>query len=111
MASTGNAKLDQKYQKQQDKLIAAQNQDRQKLEQKQDQEHQRLTNDKAAPERTTRNRHSKCNKDTRSRRKRCSRNSPLAVKLVVVAAGGAGSRSFIMDFLKSSGTRRLPLAR
>jgi hypothetical protein len=38
--NTGNAKLDQKYQQQQDKLAAQQNQDRQKLQQKQEQEHQ-----------------------------------------------------------------------
>jgi Skp family chaperone for outer membrane proteins len=43
--NTGNAKLDKKYQKQQDKLIANQNKERQKLQQKQDQEHQRVTND------------------------------------------------------------------
>ena len=40
--NTGNAKLDKKYQKQQDKLIANQNKERQKLQQKQDQEHQRV---------------------------------------------------------------------
>ena len=39
---TGNAKVDQKYQKQQDKLVAKQTQDRQKLQQKQDTEHQQL---------------------------------------------------------------------
>jgi hypothetical protein len=38
--NTGNAKLDQKYQKQQNKLYAKQQQDRQKLQQKQDREHQ-----------------------------------------------------------------------
>jgi len=36
---TGNPKLDQKYQKQQDKLVAKQNQDRQKLQTQQDREH------------------------------------------------------------------------
>jgi hypothetical protein len=46
-AKTGNAKLDQKYQQQQDKLVAKQTQDRQKLQQKQDQEHQQLTKQKA----------------------------------------------------------------
>jgi hypothetical protein len=39
--NTGNAKLDQKYQQQQDKLYQKQNQERQALQQKQDQEHQR----------------------------------------------------------------------
>jgi YXWGXW repeat-containing protein len=43
--NTGDKKLDQKYQKQQDKLIANQNKERQKLQQKQDQEHQKATND------------------------------------------------------------------
>jgi hypothetical protein len=38
--NTGNAKQDQKYQQQQDKLVAKQNQDRQKLQQQQDKEHQ-----------------------------------------------------------------------
>ncbi len=45
--NTGNAKLDQKYQKQQDKLLKQQNQERQKLQQKQEQEHQRLAQQKA----------------------------------------------------------------
>jgi hypothetical protein len=40
--NTGNAKLDQKYQKQQDKLAGRQNQDRQKLQQQQDKEHQQF---------------------------------------------------------------------
>jgi hypothetical protein len=48
---TGNAKLDQKYQKQQDNAIAKQSQDRQKLQQRQDQEHRQLTQQRAAPER------------------------------------------------------------
>jgi hypothetical protein len=40
--NTGNSKLDQKYQQQQDKLIQKQNQEHEKLQQKQEQEHQRL---------------------------------------------------------------------
>jgi hypothetical protein len=49
--NTGNAKMDQKYQKQQQQVIAKQTQDRQELQQKQDQEHQQLTQQKAPPER------------------------------------------------------------
>ena len=49
---TGNAKQDQKYHKQQDKLVAQQNQDRQKLQQQQDKEHQQLAKQKADPART-----------------------------------------------------------
>ena len=49
--NTGNAKIDQKYQNQQQQVIAKQTQDRQKLQQKQDQEHQRLVQQKAPPER------------------------------------------------------------
>jgi len=45
--NTGNPKQDQKYQQQQDKLIAKQNQDHQNLAQKQEQEHQQLTQQKA----------------------------------------------------------------
>jgi hypothetical protein len=45
--NTGNAKLDQKYQQQQEKLQAKQDQERQKLQQKQDQEHQKLAQQKA----------------------------------------------------------------
>ncbi len=45
--NTGNAKQDQKYQQQQEKLQAKQQQDRQKLQQKQDQEHQQLAKQKA----------------------------------------------------------------
>jgi len=45
--NTGNAKTDQKYQQQQDKLYAKQQQDHQKLAQKQEQEHQRLTQQNA----------------------------------------------------------------
>jgi hypothetical protein len=39
---TGNAKMDKKYQQQQDKLSAQQAQERQKLQQQQDKEHQQL---------------------------------------------------------------------
>jgi len=49
---TGNAKQDQNYQKQQDKLVAQQNQDRQKLQRQQDKEHQQLAKQKADPART-----------------------------------------------------------
>jgi hypothetical protein len=50
--NTGNAKLDQKYQKQQEKLYTQQDRERQKLQQKQDQEHQRYTQQKAPEPRT-----------------------------------------------------------
>jgi Skp family chaperone for outer membrane proteins len=50
--NTGNAKLDQKYQQEQDKVVAKQSQERQNLQQKQDQEHQQLTRQKAAPAKT-----------------------------------------------------------
>ena len=40
--NTGDAKLDKKYQQQQDKLSAQQNQERQKLQQQQDKEHEQL---------------------------------------------------------------------
>jgi hypothetical protein len=53
-ANSGNAKADKKYQQQQDKLIANQNQDRQKLQQKQDAEHKQLTQQKASDARTQR---------------------------------------------------------
>src|ERR1017187_10041946 len=45
--NTGNQKLDQKYQQQQDKQFAKQEQERLKLQQKQEQEHQRLAQQKA----------------------------------------------------------------
>jgi len=45
--NTGNAKQDQKYQQQQQKLQAKQDQERQKLQQKQDQDHQRLEQQKS----------------------------------------------------------------
>ena len=41
--NTGNQKVDQKYQQQQDRLFQKQEQDRQRLQQKQEQDHQRLT--------------------------------------------------------------------
>ena len=41
--NTGNAKRDQKYQQQQEKIFAKQQQERDKLQQKQEQQHQRLT--------------------------------------------------------------------
>ena len=44
---TGNPKLDQKYQQQQQKLYTQQNQDHQKLQQKQEQDHQRQTQQNA----------------------------------------------------------------
>jgi len=46
-ASTGNAKLDKKYQQQQEKLHASQEQERQKLQQNQQKEHQQLARGKA----------------------------------------------------------------
>lgn len=49
--NTGNAKLDQKYQKQQDKVAAREEQQRQKLEQQQDKEHQRAAQQKANDQR------------------------------------------------------------
>jgi hypothetical protein len=51
-SNSGNAKADQKYQKQQDKLVAKQNQERQKLQAKQDQEHQQLQKQKATEAKT-----------------------------------------------------------
>jgi hypothetical protein len=45
--NTGNPKLDQKYQQQQEKQYAKQEQERQKLQQKQDREDQRLAQQKA----------------------------------------------------------------
>jgi WXXGXW repeat (2 copies) len=50
--NTGNAKLDQKYQQQQNKLAAQQEKERQKLQTQQDKEHQQLTKQKATDERT-----------------------------------------------------------
>ena len=46
--NTGNAKADQKYQQQEEKLYAKQQQDRQKLQQRQDQEHEKLTRQNAS---------------------------------------------------------------
>jgi hypothetical protein len=45
--NTGNQKLDQRYQQQQDKMVAKQNQEHQKLQQKQEQEHQQMTRQNA----------------------------------------------------------------
>jgi len=50
--NTGNPKQDQKYQKQQESVVAKQNQERQQLQQKQDQEHQQLAKQKAPAART-----------------------------------------------------------
>jgi len=50
--NTGNAKVDQKYQQQQQKLQQQQDKERQNLQQKQEQEHQRLTQQKANDART-----------------------------------------------------------
>jgi hypothetical protein len=47
--NTGNAKLDQKYQKQQEKLFNKQNQERQQLQQRQEQEHQQADRRNASP--------------------------------------------------------------
>ena len=51
-ANSGNAKLDQKYQKQQEKLNAKQDQERQKLQQRQEKDHQRLAQQRNAEART-----------------------------------------------------------
>ncbi len=50
--STGNPKVDQKYQQQQQKLTQKQDQERQQLQQKQDQEHAKLAQQKAPPAKT-----------------------------------------------------------
>jgi hypothetical protein len=50
--NTGNAKLDQKFQKQQDSEVARQTQQRQNLEQKQENQHQQLTRQNASGART-----------------------------------------------------------
>ena len=50
--NTGNPKIDQKYQQQQEKMYAKQEQDRQRLQQKQEQDHQRLTQQRANDART-----------------------------------------------------------
>jgi hypothetical protein len=50
--NTGNAKMDQKFQKQQDSVIAKQTQQRQSLEQKQDNQHEQLTRQNASAART-----------------------------------------------------------
>jgi len=50
--NTGNARTDQKYQQQQNQLVARQTQDRQNLQKRQDNEHQQLTRQQAPPERT-----------------------------------------------------------
>ncbi len=47
LPDTGNAKLDQKYQQQQEKLLAKQEQEQRKLEQKQEKDHQRLEQQRA----------------------------------------------------------------
>jgi hypothetical protein len=50
--NTGNAKLDQKYQQQQNKLAAQQDKERQNLQQQQDKEHQQLAKQKANDQKT-----------------------------------------------------------
>jgi hypothetical protein len=50
--NTGNAKLDQKYQQQQQKLYNQQQQQRQQLQARQEQEHQRMQRQNAPPQRT-----------------------------------------------------------
>jgi WXXGXW repeat (2 copies) len=50
--STGNPNLDQKYQKQQEKMYAQQDKERQKLQQRQEQDHQRMAQQKNAEART-----------------------------------------------------------
>jgi hypothetical protein len=51
-ANTGNPKVDQKYQQQQEKLAAQQEKERQKLQQQQEKEHQQMTKQKADEART-----------------------------------------------------------
>jgi hypothetical protein len=50
-SNTGNAKTDQKYQQQQNKVVAQQTQERQKLQKTQDKEDQQFSKQKVAPER------------------------------------------------------------
>ena len=50
--NTGDAKRDQKYQKEQDKLVANQQKERDNLQKRQDKEHEQLTRQKADNART-----------------------------------------------------------
>jgi hypothetical protein len=50
--NSGNAKADQKYQRQQEKVFAKQDQERQKLQQRQEQDHQRMQRQNADQART-----------------------------------------------------------
>ena len=50
--NTGNAKLDQRYQRQQQKLYSQQDRERQKLQQRQEQDHQRMAQQRNAQART-----------------------------------------------------------
>ena len=101
LPTRGTPKLDQKYQKQQDKLIAKQNQDRQKLQQKQDKEHQQLARQNANPAKnaasgaaTPATDAANAAKHTRSRCNRCSRDSSrLAEDL---AAAGVADQRFAL---------------
>ncbi len=49
--NTGNPKVDQRYQQQQEKMLARQNQERDKLQQQQEKEHQQLAKQNAGEER------------------------------------------------------------
>ena len=49
--NSGNPRTDQKYQREQDKLVARQNQERDKLQQQQEKEHQQLARQNASEER------------------------------------------------------------
>ncbi len=81
--NTGNAKQDQKYQKQQEKLVAQQNKERQKLQQQQEKEHQQLAKQNATRKESNRwssatsNRPNNCSNVTPSKCSRCNSGNNL----------------------------------
>ena len=92
---TGNAKLDQKYQKQQDKLVARQNQDRQKLQGQQDREHQQVAKQQANEQRTQQQeqRHQQQTQQMQQRHTQQSQNMTQRQSMGGGARGGGGGGS------------------
>jgi WXXGXW repeat (2 copies) len=90
--NTGNPKLDQKYQKEQNQVVAQQNQQRQKLQQTQDREHQQLTKQNAPPARMQQAEQQHV-QQTQQMAQRHSQQMQQVQQRQAPAAGGRGGRN------------------
>jgi WXXGXW repeat (2 copies) len=90
--NTGNVKTDQKYQQQQDKLVANQTKDRQNLQQKQDNEHQQLVKQNATPAKTQQVEQQHAQQTQKLQQTHTQQTQQMQQRQAPPARGGGGGR-------------------